>query len=75
MDNSNVISISENTHIHSSVTVNDLPGDFYESTVEDESNILFWFDETSGLVFRINSPLNRDTILSLAEGVASAEAP
>lgn len=75
MTEDNITWIGGTGYTHDYITVNGLPGDFYESTVETESNILFWFDETSNLVFRINSTLDRETILSLAKGVVSAEAP
>lgn len=75
MKNNSVIGVDGSTHSHKSVTVNNLPGDFYESNTEHESNVLFWFDEEHNLIFNINSDLDQETILSLAESVVSAETP
>ena len=55
--------------------MNGLPADYYESTAENDSNILFWFDEEHNLMFQINSRLDRDTILRIAENIVLAKTP
>ena len=59
-----------------SVTVNGLPGDLYLSadpeTGQNDNNLL-WFDDQTHICFAIDSSLDGDTMLRIAESVAPAD--
>lgn len=88
-DNDNVIVfecylLSKNKHIqvsydkdlyHERVLIENLPADFYMADETSETNTLIWLDETNQIVFIINSNLEKDVILSIAEGVFLAKSP
>lgn len=60
----------------SSVTVNGLPGDLYLTTDPEtgrDSNNLVWFDDQTHIYFGIDSSLDGDTMLRIAESVAPAD--
>ena len=67
--------IDSTEYTHEYVTVNDLPGEFYESIQENEASNLLWFDQERNLIFGINSRLDRETIFQIAECVELAETP
>ena len=48
-------------------------GDLYLSSGPDDSYLLVWFDETNGVVFSINTYLEPDDILRIANGVRIVE--
>lgn len=75
MNDGLVTGLSPENTLYERTTVNGLPADYYESTAENDSNILFWFDEEHNLMFQINSRLDRETIFQIAEGVVLAETP
>ena len=64
--------IDSTEYTHEYVTVNDLPGEFYESIQENEASNLLWFDQERNLIFGINSRLDRETIFQIAECVVPA---
>ena len=60
----------------SSVRVNGLPGDLYLATDPEtgrDSNNLVWFDDQTHIYFGIDSSLDGDTMLRIAESVAPAD--
>lgn len=59
-----------------SVTVNGLPGDLYLSVDPEtgrDSNNLLWFDDRTHICFAIDSSLDRETMLRIAESVSPAD--
>ncbi len=64
------LSAEEETCTREDVTVNGLSGDFYQSSREDDSNALIWFDEDAGVSFYLGGELDKDTLLKIAESVA-----
>ena len=67
--------LSTENMIYQRTVVNGMPADYYESTLEGDSNLLMWFDEEHHLAFSINSRLDRETIFRIAEGVTLTEVP
>ena len=64
--------IAGDEYTYEAVTVNGLPGDFYETTEENGASTLLWFDEERDLLFSLDSDLDRETILQMAESVVPA---
>ena len=58
--------IAGDEYTYEAVTVNGLPGDFYETTEENGASTLLWFDEERDLLFSLDSDLDRETILRMA---------
>lgn len=59
-----------------SVTVNGLPGDLYLSVDPEtgrDSNNLLWFDDQTHICFAIDSSLDGETMLRIAESVSPAD--
>lgn len=75
MNNIFATGLSMEDMTYESTTVNELPADYYETTKEDGSNSLFWFDQENNLVFSINSNLSRPAIFRIAESITLAEMP
>ena len=75
MNNIFATGLSMEDMTYESTTVNELPADYYETTKEDGSNSLFWFDQKNNLVFSINSNLSRPAIFQIAESITLAEMP
>lgn len=67
--------LSTENMIYQRTVVNGMPADYYESTLEGDSNLLMWFDEEHHLAFSINSCLDQETIFQIAGGVVLAETP
>lgn len=67
--------IAGSEYVYEAVTVNGFPGDFYETTEENGSRTLLWFDEENDLMFSVDSNLSRNDILQVAESVVPAKAP
>ena len=51
-------------------TVNGMPADYYPISESGTSNLV-WIDEVQSIVFTINSTLEKDVMLHIAEGVSS----
>ncbi len=51
------------------IKINDISGDYYAADETSQTNTLVWFDETGQIVFILNSNLEKDVILHMAEGV------
>ena len=49
--------------------VNGMRGEYYPPVNMDNSSNLLWFDELNGIAFSINSTIDKDTALHIAEGV------
>lgn len=64
--------IAGDEYTYEAVTVNGLPGDFYETTEENGASTLLWFDEERDLLFSLDSDLDREAILRMAESVVPA---
>ena len=75
MNDGLVTGLSPENMIYQRTVVNGMPADYYESTLEGDSNLLMWFDEEHHLAFSINSRLDRETIFRIAEGVTLTEVP
>lgn len=67
--------LSTENMIYQRTAVNGMPADYYESTLEGDSDLLMWFDEEHHLVFSINSRLDPEIIFQIAEGAVLAETP
>lgn len=55
--------------------VNGMPGELYISSDANISNALIWFDESNRIVFTIDSTLNADVILHIAENIKLVKTP
>lgn len=62
------ITSNENT-VHKDVTVCGSPADFYESSDENDSNMLWWIDEDIGIAFELNAFLPEEEMLKIAKNV------
>ena len=51
------------------VSINGCHGDFYRSTVENESSMLVWVDEDNGITFSIGGFLDKSNLLKMARSV------
>lgn len=60
----------DNNLYHEKVKIYNLSGDYYAADETSQTNTLVWFDETGQVVFILNSNLEKDVILHIAEGVA-----
>ena len=54
--------------------INDKPVDFYQAPKDEDTNILFIFDEESNICFTISASIDRDTMFKIAEHIYLAEA-
>lgn len=54
--------------------VNGMPADFYQAPKDEDTNILFIFDEESNICFTISASIDRDTMFKIAEHIYLAEA-
>ena len=70
--------LSENNHLQISydnslnqekVMIHNLSGDYYAADETSQTDTLVWFDETNQIVFILNSNLEKDVILHIAEGI------
>ena len=70
--------LSENNHLQigydnslnqEKVMIHNLSGDYYAADETSQTNTLVWLDETDQIVFILNSNLEKDVILHMAEGV------
>ena len=59
----------ENAPASESCTVNGIAADFYPAGDSDTNNLV-WVDETRGIVFTINSTLEKGVVLHIAESVS-----
>lgn len=44
--------------------------DFYQATEADSANALVWLSEEGEMIFCISAPLQEETMIQIAEGVA-----
>jgi len=51
------------------IVIDQLEGEYYSAKDEDDSNEFMWFDDKHGIVFHINSTLNKDEIIKMAHSV------
>lgn len=65
------IGILENKadYVNEKVQIGIIAGDFYHFAEKGSSNILIWVDEDIGIVFALNSTLDKDEIIALAESL------
>lgn len=61
-------------YVHEYVTVNGIDGEFYQTTEPGGTNNLIWIDEEQ-LVFTIDSSLEKDVIIHIAENVYLVNSP
>ena len=54
--------------------INGMPADFYQAPKDEDTNILFIFDEESNICFTISASIDRDTMFKIAEHIYLAEA-
>lgn len=54
--------------------INGMPADFYQAPKDEDTNILFIFDEESNICFTISASIDRDTMFRIAEHIYLAEA-
>ena len=69
-DSMNIQINYDNNLYHEKVRIYNLSGDYYAADETSQTNTLVWFDETGQVVFILNSNLEKDVILHIAEGVA-----
>ena len=62
-------------YVHEYVTVNGIDGEFYQTTEPGGTNNLIWIDEEQQLVFTIDSNLEKDVIMHIAESIYLANSP
>ncbi len=67
--------LNEDEVRHESVLIKGLPGDFYICFTGNEQSCLIWMDEKNGLVFGVDSYLESDVILQIAESVSKFRNP
>lgn len=53
-------------------TINGFPGEYYPTDTLGD-NTLIWFDEKQGLVFAVDSTIDRETVFRIAESVTAVE--
>lgn len=77
-----MVSQNDLTLIHSdakydiqSVEINGMPGELYVSDDSAVSNVLVWIDDSNKIVITIDSSLNPDVILHIAENVKLGRLP
>ncbi len=51
------------------MSIHALPGVYYQDKTDADGNTLLWFDAENNIVFQIDSTLDRETILKMAESV------
>ena len=51
------------------VFIHGLPGQYYHDRTDADGNTLLWFDAENNIVFQIDSTLDRETILKMAESI------
>lgn len=51
------------------VFIKNIAGDFYMNLEEGSSNVLWWVDEESKIEFHINAPLDKETMIKIAENI------
>lgn len=54
--------------------INGMPADFYQAPKDEDTNILFIFDEESNICFTISASIDRDAMFKIAEHIYLAEA-
>ena len=68
------VSYEDNLY-YESVQVNGLPADYYAADESSETNTLIWFDKTEQIVFIIDSNIDKETMLKIAEGIVIKNSP
>ena len=65
---SELVQVSDYSNVEA-IVIDQLEGEYYSAKDEDDSNELTWFDDKRGIVFHINSTLNKDEIIKMAHYV------
>lgn len=55
--------------IHEDVIINGKPADFYKVLNKEDSNMLWWTDEDSGIALELNAILAKDEMVKIAENL------
>lgn len=66
-----VLGVLENQadYVHETVQIGATVGDYYDFTEKGSSDILVWIDEKNNIAFALNSTLEKDELLSIAEKI------
>lgn len=59
----------DSTVTHEKVFVNDIAADFYGDLEDGGSNMLWWSNEAVGIEFDLNAPLDKETMIKIAENI------
>jgi len=51
------------------ILINGYEADFYEADIQSMANSLIWFDNTHSIIFKLDSSLDKQTIIKISEGI------
>ncbi len=67
--NTVVILQGDKTPLSEDVSICGFRGEFYPADMQSGQNNLIWFDEENGIIFTLDSTLDRDSMLRMAESI------
>lgn len=59
----------DGTESYSQVSINGISADMYIASKGGESNVLIWTDESTGVIFCISAPFDKNELIKMAESV------